>query len=357
MRRIVLAVIVCSQMIIPAHAWNAYGHRLITRLALNGLPADAPAFLKDEVVQKRIANQSHEVDRWRGWNSNVLGHENKPDHFLDIEDLEQFGLTLETIPQLRNEYIRALAVAKHVHPEKCRPYDAAKDPDRSKEWPGALPHAIVEHYHKLQAAFWQIRILEDVGDPERKFQLEQARENAIYHMGMLSHFVADAAQPLHTTRHFNGWDGDNPNGYTTSKRFHSYIDGGVVAFHEIKDEDVKKGLKFELQVNARDPWNDALKIIRKSYTRMEPLYQLEKSGDLDRDPGKEMIIECLRDGSEWLGVLYAAAWKSSVPNPKQIGDLLLFDEAGPMQPKPWSREDRATTKPATSAPAGGGAGG
>ena len=62
-----------------------------------------------------------------------------------------------------------------------------------------------------------------MGTPE---EITNAQANVVYRMGILSHFVGDAAQPLHTTEHFNGWTGENPKGYTTSRRFHSWVDGG-----------------------------------------------------------------------------------------------------------------------------------
>ena len=214
------AVVLAVQFWVPTWGWNAHGHRIITLLALDGLPADAPAWLRDAGVRARIAYQSNEPDRWRGTRTHPIGHENKPDHFLDVELLDQFVLTLETLPRFRYDYVQVMSVSKHVHPGKVDPYDAGKDSDHYKQFPGYLPHAMAEHYAKLVSSFNTVRVLEALDESARTEQLAMARANAIYHMGMLSHFVGDAAQPLHTTRHFNGWDGANPNGYTTSTRSH-----------------------------------------------------------------------------------------------------------------------------------------
>jgi S1/P1 Nuclease len=336
MRKFVTAV-TWILLALPADAWNAHGHRLISRAALRGLPAEAPAWLRDESFIEKVAWMSNQADRWRGWPMPTLGHENKPDHYLDIDDLAQFGLTLETIPKLRNEYLRTLCIAKHVHPEKIGPYDAAKDPENNSEWPGFVLHAIAEHYVKLQAAFHEIRILEKLDDPARAFQMEQARANAAYHMGFLSHFVGDMAQPLHSTKHHNGWDGDNPAGYTKSNRFHSYIDGGVLARHSIRDEDLAAVSRVETRVSPRDPWDDVLKYVRATHECVEPLYKLEKSGDLDREPGKVFILERLARGGEMLSALIWAAWSSSAPNEKQLADFRFY-------------ESGETGRPAASAP-------
>jgi hypothetical protein len=340
----------------PARAWNAHGHRTITYLALDSLPADMPAWVRDPDVRRRIADASNEADRYRGWRAPALIHENEPDHYLDIDLLPQFGLTLDTLPPLRQEYMRALAVAKHVHPEQVEPYDVAKDPHHTKEWPGALPHAMAEHYAKLQHSFNLIRILEQLNDPQRAWQLQQAQANAIYEMGMLSHFVGDAAQPLHTTRHYNGWIGENPNGYTTSNKFHSYIDGGVLEHHGLTYETLRPAFQPVLRVNARDPWPDFLAEIRRAHDVFEALYQLEKDGGLKADAGKALIQKQLLDAADVLGALYAAAWTGAAPNEKQVADFVFFNELKPERlpesPRPAVRP-AAASGPATQPGAGG----
>lgn len=325
MRRalIVLALLLTH---VPAHAWNAHGHRTVTYLALTRLPPDAPAWLRSAETLEAVAFQSNLCDRWRGWHASaVLAHENAPDHYLDVDQLGEFGLTLDTIPPLRYEYLRAMAISKHLHPETVAPYDAAQDPDRSKEWPGFLPHAIAEHYTKLQASFNEIRVLEKLADPARDYQLAAARQTAIYHLGLLSHFVGDAGQPLHTTRHFNGWVGENPDGYTTSNRFHSYIDGGVLELHDLSFESLRAARRDELRVSPRNPWEQILEFIRRSHARVLPLYRLEQSGELRQEAGKQFIGDCLLDSAEFLRALVLAAWESAAPTEKHLADFVRFD--------------------------------
>lgn len=329
MLRRTMAVVLILQASMPAWAWNAHGHRTITYLALDGLPADAPAWLRDAEVRNRIAFQSNEPDRWRGWPADCLEHVNNPNHYLDLDDLGAFGLTLDSLPPLRGQYLRTLAVAKHVHPENVPAYDAKDDPTNSKEWPGFLPYAITEHYAALQAAFNQIRILESLNDPRRAFQLEQSRANAIYHMGMLSHFVGDAAQPLHTTRHHHGWVGENPNRYTTERGFHSFIDGRVLDIHGLTYASLKGGMEYGRAVDAKDPWKDVLAHIQRSFVEVEPLYRLERDKELEGPRGKQFIETRLRDGASMLAALYSAAWSSSAPTQKQIEDWVKYNNFKP----------------------------
>src|SRR5262245_33474460 len=115
MARKLLQIIGLAIVIAFSGGWGASGHRTITRLALDGLPREAPSWLREAGTRERIAYQSSEPDRWRGWQSTTLQHEHKQDHYLDVELLSQFGLTLESIPKLRTEYLRAMIIAKHLH--------------------------------------------------------------------------------------------------------------------------------------------------------------------------------------------------------------------------------------------------
>lgn len=330
MQRFALLAAVAAVAACPAAlAWNAEGHRTVTYLALDGLPTDMPDWLRERAVRDRVAYQSSEPDRWRGTRSLTLAHENNPDHYLDVDDLDQFGLTLETVPPLRYEFLKAMIIAKHEHPELVDPYDDSKDADRTREWPGFLLQAIAEHYAKLRSSFNTYRILDSLRDPTRSAQLAQARENVIYEMGVLSHFVGDAAQPLHTTKHHHGWVGPNPNGYTTDFAFHAYIDGGVIRRHGLTFDALRPMTTYDQRVNGDDPWNDEIVYIRRSFENVEPLYRLQKSGELEREAGRKFIAARLTDAASMLEAMYHAAWIASAPTDEQAASFVKYDEFQP----------------------------
>jgi hypothetical protein len=343
--RTFIAAILCTAS--SALAWSAHGHRTITYLALEAMPAESPEWLRDASTRHRIADQSNEPDRWRGLQADTLGHENGPDHYIDLEDLAQFGLTLETVSPFRYEFLRDMAVALHEHPENAAPYDAAADRDKTRRWPGFLPHAIQEHYNKLRSSFNTLRILEALKDPAREDQVKMARENCVQHMGLLSHFVADAAQPLHTTTHHHGWVGENPNGYTRERGIHSYIDGTIVDLHAITVESLRPLARPGVTVNAADPWKDVLAYIRRSNDRVEPLYALEKAGELSKEKGKALIEERFTDAGAMLGALYAAAWTSSEATEREIQAWVRFNNFKPeLLPYQEGRVDAPAASPA-----------
>jgi hypothetical protein len=310
-------------------AWDAAAHRAITIAAMKGLPDSCPAWLKDRSTMDQVSDQATVPDRWRSTRVAQLTHLNNPDHYIDLEDLEPYGLTLDTLPILRYEYVKALVLAK----ERAGSSFTGRPPDnrdlaKIAEYPGFLPYAMMEQYAKIQSAFKTVQILEKLNDPARDAQLKMARANAMYNMGILSHFVGDASQPLHTTKHHHGWEGDNPFGYTTDRGIHSYIDGAIVRHHSITAADVSEAAVFDLRINPNDPWKDVTAHIASSFAQVERLYQMKKTGELERGAGKVFILERLASSARVLEAMYQGAWESAEPDERDMEDFVKFDNFG-----------------------------
>lgn len=331
MRRTLLVCLLLLAPVSHALAWDAYGHRLICRLAIEGmgqgLEGGTPTWLTEPDSLARTADGATLPDRWRSTRVGQTTHVNNPDHYLDIEDLEPYGLTLRTIPPLRHEFVRALVLGKEKAGDKFtgRPVNPAKDFAKTDEYPGFLPVAILENFGKLQASFRNIRTLEALNDPKRAVQLENMRNAARYEMGVLAHFVGDAAQPLHTTTHHHGWVGDNPNGYTTERSIHSYIDGTVLRENTIGLADVRAACDFSRKVDPLVTWEDVLTHIERSHAQVEPLYKLKKANGLVGPEGKAFISARLADGASTLAALYRLAWETSEPTAKEVENFANWD--------------------------------
>lgn len=338
-----LGILILTGAVPVAWGWGAEVHRNVVVVALERLPENLPAWLRSSETSTRVAFHSNQPDRWRGWRSDVLRHVNDPEHYINIERLVPYGLTLETLPPLRREYVRALVIAKHEHADAREPYDPATDPARAREWPGFLPHALAEHYAKLQAALHQVQILERIENATRAEQLAEARAIAVYHLGMLAHFVADAAQPLHTTHHFNGWVGANPAGYTWRENLHQYIDVGVVRRHQIDGVKLRAAVRELRRIDAADVWRELLALIHRAHAEVEPLYVLERDGELDGPAGAELITARLVDAAATLGGLIQAAYESSTPTEQEIERWVYYDDFDG-----HGESARATTQPTRS---------
>lgn len=304
-----------------ALAWDYEGHRTVNLLALSSLPSDFPAFVQNREARERIAFLAGEPDRWRNVPDLPFRHCGGPDHYLDVEDLSWTDSTLATIPEFRFVYAGQLALAKEKHPERFPSVDPAKNKDHTREFPGFLPWAIAENYGKLKSAFSYLKAYEQFGGTA--VEIENARANVIYVMAVMGHYVADAAQPLHTTRFHNGWIGDNPHGYTTSKTFHALIDGdflmktGGFSLEALAKEEKPAHLVSKDPSDSRDPiFAAATRYIGQSNALVEPLYQLEKDGKLSPEKpqskeGRAFLEGRILAAGEMLGSLWLTAWRDA----------------------------------------------
>ena len=129
-----------------ANAWDYEGHHTVNELALASLPPEFGGFELTPELKKRISFLAGEPDRWRNVGDAPLRNVNGPDHYIDLEDLQLYGLTPETLPIMRYDFMADIARARAAHPENFPPIDPAKDSDHTRELCGFLPWAITEDY-------------------------------------------------------------------------------------------------------------------------------------------------------------------------------------------------------------------
>ena len=176
--------------------WDYEGHRVVNQIALASLPPDFPAFVREAANAERIAWLSSEADRWRSAPDLPARHCNAPDHFCDLEYLEKAGLDVATVSSFRYEFAVQFAAGRAAHPQHFSPIDPKQNADRTREWPGFLPWTITEYFGKLRGNFARLKVLHELGTPE---EIAQSERSIVEMMGIMGHFVGDAAQPLHTT--------------------------------------------------------------------------------------------------------------------------------------------------------------
>jgi len=313
-----------------ARAWDYEGHRLVNQLALASLPTNFPAFVFTPAARERIAFLSGEPDRWRNTPDLALKHCNGPDHYLDIEDLAPMGLKPSNVSPLRYVFTAQLALARQRNPGAFAPIDASRDSDQTKSLPGFLPWTITEYAGKLKSAFSYLRELEQAGTAE---EIANAQANIIYLMGVMGHFVGDGSQPLHTTRHYNGWVGDNPNRYTTTNKFHSWIDGGYLNKVGLKPRELFSKVRPARLLTAPDVGGSStnlfpvvIEYLQESFRQVEPVYRLERDGKLsDRQPaspeGYQFLTDRLLVAGQMLGDLWLTARRHAPPDNFLRGQL------------------------------------
>lgn len=310
----------------PLRAWDYEGHRIVNQLALGALPAEFPAFAREPAAAERIAFLSGEPDRWRNVPDLTMKHSGGSwtDHFCDLEYLTDAGLDLATLTSFRHEFVVQFAAGRAAHPDKFPAIDPAKNADHTREWPGFAPWAITEQFGRLRSGFSYLKVFEELGTPE---EVANAKANIVYVMGLMGHTVGDLAQPLHTTRHYNGWTGPNPKGYTTWTGLHGWVDGGMIAKSGLRAPQIiarvepAKALPLAARADGRDPMFVAvMDYLLAQHQHVEPLYQLEKNGDLGQGDlplgpvGRGFLEQRLLEGGHMLASIWYTAWRSAVPD-------------------------------------------
>lgn len=319
MKSLLLPLALGLAMIAPLRAWDYEGHRIVNELALASLPTNFPIAIRTPAVAERIQFLGGEPDRWRNSVSAVSKHAHGPDHFLDVDDLAPLGLTTATASPFRYDFVAQLKLAREKHPEKFAPIDPAKNSDHARDLIGFLPWSINEQFLKLESAFSYLRTFEQFGGTPD--EIANARENIIYVMGVMGHYAGDAAQPLHTTKHYNGWVGANPHRYNTNKTIHMWIDGGFIRRAELRAAELKPKVRPAATLNAGNAagegvFGDAMEFIDGQFKLVEKLYQLDRDGKLspgrgDVKEGREFIGGQLLKGGQFLGDLWLTAWQSA----------------------------------------------
>ncbi len=307
---------------LPLSAWWDQGHILINRAALAKLPADVPLSLRLAIEQ--IAYLGPEPDRWRTRaTEGPLEKAQAPDHFLNMEMLEGFG----PLPEDRYTFIAKLN-EKRIRDEAA----GMKPPGKEALTPenvGMQPYIAIEIYDRLKAAFREYR--HALRDQKPTAPIEAT---IIQYAGWLGHYVGDAAQPLHTTIHYNGWVGDNPRGFSTSERVHSDFEGRFVQnnLDRLKIDDLLHAPK-----KLNNVFQDYQDYLKQSNQLVVPLYELEKAGafkDKGTPEGFEFVRKRLAAGAQMLADMWYTAWlDSAIEPPRREPQPAGTPSAAPAQPK------------------------
>lgn len=330
-----------------ATAWDYEGHRLVNQLALSSLPKEFPPFVHAVANVERVAFLAGEPDRWRNVPDLPLKHSGGSwtDHFCDLEYLPEAGLDLETVTSFRYDFVVQFAAGRAKHADKFKPIDPARNADHTAEWPGFAPWAITEYFGRLRSAFSYLKVYEELGTAD---EIMNAQANIVTTMGIVGHYVGDLSQPLHTTKHYNGWSGTNPNSYTTWNRFHSWIDGALGGKTRVSLATLGPRMRpaavipMAARPDARDPMFVAVfEYLRAQNAHVEPLYRLEQAGKLGNREGtevapeaKEFIEARFLEGAQMLAAIWLTAHRSAVPDTYLRTALIKRQTAAPAAAAP-----------------------
>ena len=293
---ITLSVLLSQQ----SYAWGKYGHQMIDQLAVGALPSDVPAFLRSGAARDAVGYYAPEPDRWGSPTEPELRNAQEPDHFLSME----WSDVLKEMPRDRYDYVRALAIAQAAHPELTL----------KAEDVGTQPYQTNELWQRLKSSMREYRRLVAANEDTKPVEAE-----IIFFAGWLGHYVGDGAQPLHTSYRYNGWLGDNPNGYTTEHRIHSQFESGFIQAN-IKEADVAPLIPIKPEL-VGDVFTDYMVYLRRTHTLYQQVYEFEKAGALSGNgtaASRQFAAERLAAGATELRDLIYTAWiRSGDPMPQR----------------------------------------
>jgi len=286
-------VVGAALLVLPAllFAWGEVGHRLIGEAAALNMPPSTPAFFRN--AARQLAYLNPEPDRWRDRSESMidpaLDRGTASDHFIDIEMAPPAVLAQALKARDRYGYYDTLTVAG------VKAYTM-----------GFLPFAMLEGAQKLRIDFRNWRTAPDSLKP----WIEQ---RIIDDAGVLGHFVADASNPAHTTVHYNGWTGPNPNGYASDTRFHSRFESVYVGGH-VKLSDLTSRMDTVARV-LPDLRAAIIQYLRDSNAQVERMYQIDKAHPFDSTTtaaeNKTFANERLVAGAKMLRDIWWTAWVTS----------------------------------------------
>ena len=311
--------------------WGFRGHTTANLAAVETIPADGPVFLK--AYKAYIGHLGPVPDTWRSPTEPYLRISEDPNHGWYTE---QFDFIKE-IPRSRTEF------TLRVYDEYLRV--SKSDLQRAKllniRYTGLQAYSMMEGYERVKAGMRLYRLatekagtyrLQNIGglyaaisalykDPDQAKTM-LANDIAFY-MGWLGHYIADAAQPLHNSQHHDGWNGENPKGYTRDPNIHGRFETAYVDLIAVTEADLLPLVPTEAR-HLEDPWTAILDHMIQAREFVEDVYRLDLRGAF-KDPkdadARKLVHTRLASGAAFLRDLVYRAWTESakpVPQGKPI---------------------------------------
>ena len=287
-----------------AFGWGATGHEFVSGVGAEILPEEIPAFVRQPDVIPEIAVLGRELDRSKG-TGNPHDRERDPGHFVTLDDAQRVGgmLTLDMLPPTREAYDTILRTRNLTQ------YSI-----------GYLPYSIVDGWQQLvkDFAYWRAASVgaRTAADPAERVWFDTDRQRrerlVIRDLGVWSHYVGDASQPMHVSIHFDGWGPfDNPRGFPTRRGLHAQFEGAFVKAN-VKRDDVKAAVA-PYRACTCSIWDRMRGLILASQGQVVPLYELEQKGAFtDGNPaGIAFVTARLADSASVMRDMVVDAWRAS----------------------------------------------
>lgn len=304
-----------------AGAWGTRGHEWITGLAIERLPPALPGFLRTPQAVEDLAVISREPDRWRS-SGQTHDADRDPGHYVHADDA---GLVMGVMPY------SALPGTREAFDTALR----AKGSDQYQS--GYLPYVIIDGWQQLVRDFAMWRV-ERIGAKTAKSPADRAwfvqdlkrREQlTLRDLGVWSHYVGDASNPMHASTHIAVWGQGAPADYSNDGTLHWRFEGSFVKANLQRDQ-VKPDLKPYRDCGCAIAARTAA-YLETSRKLIVPLYDLDAKGGFAQAPTAEsraFVLARLAAGSDELRDMITDAWTASATAEAATGVKVADVEAG-----------------------------
>jgi hypothetical protein len=313
-------------------AWGFRGHTVANLAAVEAIGDDGPAFLK--AYKGYIGHLGPIPDTWRSPTEPYLRISEDPNHGWYTESFD----FIKEIPRSRTEF------TLRVYDEYLRV--SKSNPEQAKllniRYTGLQAYSMMEGYERMKAGMrlYRLAAAKDsavaketgsrYGDINSMYGAISAlfrgagevkaylANDVAFYMGWLGHYIADAAQPLHNSRHHDGWEGDNPKGYTRDPNIHGRFESGYVDLIQVTEADVLPYVRKPAR-HLDDPWTAILDHMIEARDAVEEVYRLDLRGafkDRTDADARKLVYTRLASGASFLRDLAYTAWiESAKPLP------------------------------------------
>lgn len=319
-------------MATTADAWGLRGHTVSNLAAVETIGPGGPEFLKAHKAY--IGHLGTVPDLWRSMTEPFLRISEDPNHGWYTEEFD----FIRDIPRSRTEF------TLRVYDEYLRVKKT--DPERAKllniRYTGLQAYSMMEGYERMKAG---MRYYRSIGSKQEGLRdlasyyaptspmlsdpakiREYLAADVAFYIGWLGHYIADAAMPLHNSKHHDGWAGDNPRNYTRDPEIHGRFESNYVDLIQVSEADL---LPFIPKTPRRfdDPWTAILDHMLEARGYTEEVYRLDQRGafsNKDDAAAREFTQRRLASGAAFLRDLAYTAWVESakpVPPVKPLDNM------------------------------------
>lgn len=326
--RILPFVIVISLLSQDLCAWGERGHDLITQIAVERLEekTDSRADLNRPFLLKThmLAHLSNVPDIvWRGNYVDKRARTlNAPTHYFDLDYLYDNPVSLDDI---ETDFSKSQLLAK----EKNLKLQSVV---------GTAAWRVLQLQSEMRDALAKAKA------SDKRAEFIRHTNQALLYAGIMSHFVGDLANPMHTTKDFDGW-------MTGNGGLHAYFESAIVSayppglnvsvFMKTRESVLKNTLVSQYgsertEKILRNPDQLIWSLILDSHQNLGRLTELDNQHSLIKrskgtnsvagglrteaerkppatvtKPYENLIIERLAIGAETLAQLWLLAWESA----------------------------------------------